>query len=57
MIPLPPKLDCVGFTIFMLSLKSDEDVPEHFGNKGLDAVVLVDDKAKGWELTWTWNRI
>lgn len=53
MIPLPPKLDCVGFTIFMPSLKSDEDVPERFGNKGLDAVVLVDDKAKGWELTWT----
>lgn len=53
MIPLPPKLHSVGFTIFMFSLKSDEDVPESFGNKSLDAVVLVDDKAKGWELTWT----
>lgn len=53
MVPFPPKLDSAWFTIFVLSLESDEDVPERFGNKGLDAVVLFDDKAESWELTGT----
>lgn len=33
--------------------KRDVDVPELLGDEGLNALVLVDDKAEGGELAWS----
>jgi hypothetical protein len=41
------------FGIIIDSIDGDVDVPERLGDEGLDAGVLVDNKAKGGELART----
>lgn len=49
----PLELDRVFLSVFVFTVDGDIDVPELLGDEGLDAVVLVDDKAEGRELART----
>jgi hypothetical protein len=49
-----PCLATAFWLILVLSFDGYIDIPERLGNKGLDAVVLIDDEAEGGELAWTW---
>jgi hypothetical protein len=58
-VPPPPKLHrpCPAtalWLILVLPFNGYVDIPERFGDEGLDAVILIDDEAEGGKLAWTW---